>query len=105
MIQYYGREQKQLTFRICKYNRNYNHNEDFTRKLQFVITKVCTYYACSLLATVQLIYNFKHAWLYTPGNCMELRYMYFFIQEAIIACVVLETPKGTFRVYTCTRDS
>ena len=27
-------------FRIHKYDRNYDRNEDFTRKLQFVITKV-----------------------------------------------------------------
>ena len=35
----YGREQKRLTLRIRNYDRNYDCNEYFTRKLQFVITK------------------------------------------------------------------
>ena len=33
-------ESKKLTFRIRKYNHSYNRNEDFTRKLKFVIMKI-----------------------------------------------------------------
>ena len=36
----YTVESKKLMFRIHKYDHNYDRNEDFTRKLQFVITKV-----------------------------------------------------------------
>ena len=55
------------------------------------------------MRTVQFIYNFKHVWSYTPGNCVES--WYFFIQETAIAHVTLETLKGTSCVYTCMRDN
>ena len=98
---------KKLMFHIRKYDHNCDCNEDFTRKLQFVITKgsynfqLQKYYACSQLATVQLIYNLKHVWLYMPGNCVES--WHFFVQEITIACMVLETLKGTSHFYTCTK--
>ena len=61
----YGSEQKRLTFRICNYNRNYCRDEDFTRKLQIVITKILQIVITKLLRKCVIV---SYEFLYY-GNC------------------------------------